>query len=40
MIRAKGRAPDRAGPSLNRLSVAGIMRIGEAAVTFEFLSRH
>jgi hypothetical protein len=40
MIRAKGRAPDRTGPSLACLSVIGIMGLGGAAVAFELLSRH
>ncbi|MFH0750214.1 MAG: hypothetical protein V2B17_00085 [Chloroflexota bacterium] len=40
MIRASGRAPDRAGPSIGRLSVIGIMGMGGAAVAFELLSRH
>ena len=40
MIRASGRAPDRAGASLGRFFAIGIMGIGGAAVAFEFLSRH
>ena len=40
MIRASVSAPDRARPSLARLSVIGILGLGGAAVAFEFLSRH
>lgn len=40
MIRASVSALDRAGPSLGRLSVIGIMGTGGAAVAFESLSRH
>ena len=40
MIRASGRAPDRTGPSLARLSVIGILGLGGAAVAFELLGRH
>lgn len=39
MIRAPVSAPDRAGPSLGRLSVIGIMGMGGAAVALEFHSR-
>ena len=40
MIPASVSAPDRARPSLARLSVIGILGLGGAAVAFEFLSRH